>query len=136
MDLHDADGAGGPDRDLKEIVDSMLNPPPRACLARFPTSRPMMQVNPKLADVDNLDVCDAVRDDRFVRVGRKCDESELIPRLLGTCRWRQLKGGVTMDSGFSIDTMPTGHAPGIKMGPVPTRRANRRINAANGTRIR
>ena len=32
--------------------------------------------------------------------------------------------------------MPTGHAPGIAMGPVPASRANRRINAANGTRIR
>ena len=41
-----------------------------------------------------------------------------------------------MDSGCSIDTMPLGHAPNVKMGPVPASRANRRINAANGTRIR
>ena len=40
-----------------------------------------------------------------------------------------------MDSGCSIDTMPKGHAPGIATGPVPLERANRRINAANGTRI-
>ena len=41
-----------------------------------------------------------------------------------------------MDSGCSIDTVPTGHAPNVKMGPVPADRAHRRINAANGTRIR
>ena len=32
--------------------------------------------------------------------------------------------------------MPLGHAPTIKMGPVPPERANRSINAASGTRIR
>ena len=41
-----------------------------------------------------------------------------------------------MDSGCSIDTMPLGHAPNVEMGPVPASRANRRINAANGTRIK
>ena len=41
-----------------------------------------------------------------------------------------------MDSGCSIDTVPTGHAPNVRMDPVPADRANRRINAANGTRIR
>ena len=41
-----------------------------------------------------------------------------------------------MDSGCSIDTVPTGHAPNVKMDPVPPERANRRINAANGTRIK
>ena len=41
-----------------------------------------------------------------------------------------------MDSGCSIDTMPTEHAPNIAMGPVPASRVNRRINAANGTRIK
>ena len=41
-----------------------------------------------------------------------------------------------MDSGCSIDTMPTGHALGIKMGPIPASRASRRINAANGTKIK
>ena len=40
-----------------------------------------------------------------------------------------------MDSGCSIDTMPVTHAPNVRMGPVPASRANRRINAANGTRI-
>ena len=40
-----------------------------------------------------------------------------------------------MDSGCSIDTMPVGHAPSISMGPIPEWRRNRRINAANGTRI-
>ena len=32
--------------------------------------------------------------------------------------------------------MPVGHAPGIAMGPVPAERLHRRINAANGTRIK
>ena len=41
-----------------------------------------------------------------------------------------------MDSGCSIDTVPTGHAPNVSMAPVPASRANRRINAANGTRIK
>ena len=46
-----------------------------------------------------------------------------------------------MDSGCSIDTMQMGHAPGIvmftrHMGPAPADRANRRINAANGSRIK
>ena len=41
-----------------------------------------------------------------------------------------------MDSGCSIDTMPTGYAPGTKMGQIPTSRANRRINAADGTKIK
>ena len=41
-----------------------------------------------------------------------------------------------MDSGCSIDIVPTGHAPNVRMVPVPADRANRRINAANGTRIR
>ena len=91
-------------------------------------------------DPDNeyiqLDTCDAVRDDSFTRVGRKGDDTESIPGLLDTGRWRQLKGGITTDSGCSIDTVPTGHAPNVAMGPVPANRANRRINAANGTRIR
>ena len=37
--------------------------------------------------------------DEFARVGRKGDEVESIPGLLGTGRWRRLTGGVTMDSG-------------------------------------
>ena len=41
-----------------------------------------------------------------------------------------------MDSGCSIDTVPTGHAPNVAMGPVPASRANHRINAASGRRIR
>ena len=96
----------------------------------------MTEVNPKLAEVDDLDLCDAVRDDSFGWRGRRGDGPELIPGLLGTGKWRMLKGGVTMNSGCSIETMPTGHAPGTKMGPVPASRANRRINAANGTKTR
>ena len=82
-----------------------------------------------------IDVMDVVNDG-YTRVGRRGDETESIPGLLGTGKWRRLKGGVTMDSGCSIDTMPTGYAPGITMGPAPASRANRRINAANGTRIK
>ena len=41
-----------------------------------------------------------------------------------------------MVAGCSIDTVPTGHAPNVAMGPVPANQASRRINAANGTRIR
>ena len=41
-----------------------------------------------------------------------------------------------MDSGCSIDTMPTGHAPNVAMGPIPVERLSRKINAANGTRIK
>ena len=89
----------------------------------------------KADDPINLDEMNAVKDE-FARVGRKGDEVESIPGVLGTGRWRRLKGGVTMDSGCSIDTMPVGHAPGIAMGLVPAERLNRRINAANGTRIK
>ena len=39
------------DRDLKTIVDGLLYSPPSASLGRFPTSRPLRQVRPKLADV-------------------------------------------------------------------------------------
>ena len=81
-------------------------------------------------------MCDAVKDDKFTRVGRKGDDLELIPGLLGSGRWRRLKGGITMDSGCSIDTVPSGHAPNVTLGPIPLNRANRRINAANGTRIK
>ena len=63
-----ADGSSGPERDLKDIVDIMLNPPSSASLGRFPTSRLMRQVKRKLANVDNpdddfvnLDVCYAVQ---------------------------------------------------------------------------
>ena len=41
-----------------------------------------------------------------------------------------------MDSDCSIDIVPKGHAPNVEMSPVPLERANRRINAANGTRIK
>ena len=41
-----------------------------------------------------------------------------------------------MDSGCSIDTVPSGHAPNVAMGPFPLSSANRSINAANGTRIK
>ena len=101
----------------------------------------MRQVKPKLAEVPEddhlrLDTCDAVRDSSFTRVGQKGDSSELIPGLLGTGKWGRLKGGITMDSGCSIDIVPTVHAPNVEMSPVPPERANRRINAANGTRIK
>jgi hypothetical protein len=132
--------------DLKNIVDGLFHLPPSASLGRVPSSR-LMMAWPKLAkiifeqrsniidaDID-LDMCDVVRDDSFTRVGKKGDSTELIPGLLGTGKWRRLKGGITMDSGCSIDTVPTGHAPNVKMDPVPPERANRRINAANGTRI-
>ena len=132
------------DRELQNIVDDMFGSPPSAILGRFPTSRLMRQVKPKLAEVDDpddeyiqLDTCDAVRDDSFTRVGRKGDDREGIPVLLGTGKWRRLKGGITMDSGCSIDTVPTGHAPNVAMSPVlPAGRTNRQMNAANGTRIR
>ena len=101
----------------------------------------MREVNPKLAagsqeDQWDLDQCDAVREGSHARTGRRNDERELIPGLLGTGKWRRLKGGVTMDSGCSIDTMPAGHAPNVELGPIPPERANRRINAANGTQIK
>ena len=61
---------------------------------------------------------------------------ELIPGLLGSGKWRRLKGGITIDSGCSIDTMPAGHAPNITLGPIPEHRRGRVISAANGTRIK
>ena len=130
-----------PLQELKDIVDNLFRSPPSASLGRFPTGRLTRQVNPKLAeDVDigtvHLDTVDAVKDSSFTRVGRKGDETEAIPGLLGTGKWRRLKGGITMDSGCSIDTVPTGHAPNVAMSPVPASRANRRINAVNGTRIK
>ena len=95
-------------------------------------------MKPKLADDEyiRLDTCDAVKNDKFVRVGRNGDDLVLIPGLLGSGQWKRLKGGITMDSGCSIDTVPTGHAPNVAMGPIPANRANRMINAANGTRIK
>ena len=89
--------------DLKDIVDGMITPTPSVSLGRFPTSRLTRQVKPKLTeDIDigtvNLDTVDAVRDNSFIRVGRKGDETEAIPGLLGTGKWRRLKGGITMDS--------------------------------------
>ena len=90
--------------------------------------------NPGPADDLDLDVCDAVADSKAS--GRSEENVELIPGLIGSGKWRKLKGGVTMDSGCSIDTMPVTHAPNVHMGPVPASRANRRINAANGTRIK
>ena len=98
-------------------------------------------MKPKLAEVPeddylHLDSCDVVRVSSFTRVGRKGDDTEAVPGLLGTGKWRGLKGGITMDSGCSIDTVPIGHAPNVAMSPVPSSRASRWINAANGTRIR
>ena len=111
--------------DLKDIVDSLLCSPPSACLGRVPSSR-LMMAGPKHADVDigivHLDTVDAVKDGSgFTRVGRKGDETEAIPGLLGTGMWRRLKGGITMDSGCSSDTVPTGHAPNVAMGPARSR---------------
>ena len=129
------------DQDLRDIVDDIFCSPPSASLGSFPTSRLTRQVKPKLAESPEdshsyLDSVDVVRDGSFTRVGKKVDSIELIPGLLGTGKWRRPKGGITMDSGCSIDTVPTGHAPNVKMSPVPPERANRRIKAANGTRIK
>ena len=41
-----------------------------------------------------------------------------------------------MDSGCSIDTVPTGHALSVAMGSVPASRVNRRTNVENGTTIK
>ena len=80
---------------MKKIVDMLLTGPHGASLGRFLTSRLMRQVKPKRVDVDNpddeyiqLDTCDAVRDGSFTRVGRKGDDTESIPGLLGTGKWR------------------------------------------------
>ena len=45
-----SDGARYHERDLKDIVDVLLNLLPSASLGRFPTSRLMRQVKSKLAD--------------------------------------------------------------------------------------
>ena len=75
-------------RDLQNMVDGLLTLPPSASLGRIPTSRLMRQVKSKLADSDNLD---AVKED-LVRVGRKGDDVEAIPGLLGTGKWRNYYG--------------------------------------------
>ena len=69
---------GGPDFELKKIVDDMLTTPHSASLGKFHTSRPMRQVKPKLMDVDDLDdeyiqldTYDAVRENSFSRDGAK-----------------------------------------------------------------
>ena len=41
-----------------------------------------------------------------------------------------------MDSGCSIDIVPSGHAPNVRLRPRPKHRPGRVINAANGTRIK
>ena len=55
------------ERDLKNIVDGLLNSPPSASLGRIPTSRLMRQVKPKLVGDDDeylrLDMRDAVMAD-------------------------------------------------------------------------
>ena len=127
--------------DLKCIVDDLLMSPSheaRTSASEDGTSHLTddgWAEAQKADDPINLDEMNAVKDE-FARVRSKGDEVESIPGLLGTDRWRRLKGGVTMDSGCSIDTMPVGHAPSIEMGPVPVKRLNRRINAANGARIK
>ena len=82
-----------------------------------------------------LDEMGAVGDKKAAGDRGNKGREELIPGLLGSGKWRRLKGGVTMDSGCSIDTMPVGHAPNVKLDPTPPERRNRKINAANGTRI-
>ena len=71
-----------------------------------------------------------------VKASKGKDDVELIPGLLGTGKWRRLKGGVTMDPGRSLDIMPVGASPGIKMQKTPEARKNKVISAANGTRIK
>ena len=90
-------------------------------------------VNPSRDEFEVIDdeVCAA--HDKFDPV--RSDE-ELIPGLLGRGPWRRLKGGVTMDSGCAIDTMPKVKIPGVKMEPTPPNRKGRSIAAANGTVIK
>ena len=81
--------SASPLQELKDIVDGMITPTPSVSLGRFPTSRLMRQEEPKLTeDIDigivSLDTVDAVRDNSFTRVGRKGDETEAIPGILGT----------------------------------------------------
>ena len=65
-------------RDLKDIVDGLLSSLPSGSLGKFPTSRLMMQVKPKLVEANDdyikLDTCDVVSEG-FTRVCRKGDES-------------------------------------------------------------
>ena len=89
--------------------------------------------NSFLESLDGLDEVCAAGDKP--RGAERCDEVELIPGLLGTGRWRRLKGGVTIDSGCSLDIMPGKHAPNLKTRPKPRHRIGRVIKAANGTKI-
>ena len=102
--------------DLRDIVDGLFNSPPSASLGRFPTRRLMRQVKPNLVEVNDdytkLDSCDVVNDG-FTRVGRRSDEAELIPGLLGAGKWRRLKGGVTMTRDACSTQCPMGMRPAL-----------------------
>ena len=81
--------SASPLQELKDIVDNLFRSLPNASLGRFPTSRLTKQVKPKLPEDDDigtvhLNTVDAVKDSSFTRVGRKGDETEAIPGLLGT----------------------------------------------------
>ena len=104
-----------------------------ASLGRVPASRLMREEDPKLAGSDEAN---AVGGQGFLRSSRKREDVEEISGLLGTGQWRRLKGGITMDSGCSLDTTPVTHAPNVQLGPIPECRQGRIINAANGTRIK
>ena len=59
----------------------------------------MRQVKPKLVTEEvTIDEMDVVNNS-FRKVGRRGDESELIPGLLGAGKWRRLKGGGSVISG-------------------------------------
>ena len=138
--------------DVGEIMEPLrvsIATPPRVSPGRRPPTRLMRQEDkPKLAspispcyfefeslpDLDDDDHACAVGE--AAKADKSKDDAELIPGLLGTGRWRRLKGGVTMDSGCSLDIMPVGAAPGIKMQKTPEARKNKVISAANGTRIK
>ena len=90
----------------------------------------------------NIDLLVLGMDDEACVIGEEIkasggnDDVELIHGLLGRGPWRRLKGGITMDSGFAIDTMPGETAPGCKLLLIPSHRKGRKIVAANGTRIK
>ena len=82
-------GARCHERDLKDIVDGLLNQPPSASLGRIPTSQVMRQVKSKAAAANSLvrlDVCDAVQD----------DFSESVVRAM---TWRASQGCLALASG-------------------------------------
>ena len=94
-----------------------------------------VEAEPECNDPDADDV-GTIGEQKGFRARQNLDNVELIPGLIGSGPWRRLKGGVTMDSGCSLDTIPATHAPNIQMDPIPARRHGRVINAANGTKIK